>query len=68
MHTYLIKERKLNTKIIKASPDRVYPRGFFDGAAADSRGGDGAQILISSSHTTNSSLDVVNRPVLEQNS
>ena len=56
MRFYPVKEHKEKIRTIKAAPDMVYPCGFFNSDATDSRGAARVQIVISSSHTINFKL------------
>ena len=50
MHYYPDPEKKGKIKIIGAAPDESFPCGYFDGATAESQGGVGIYIAISSTH------------------
>ena len=51
MHLYPIEKKKIKLRIVGPGPTLVYPCGFFDGAAADYKGGAGFYLALNESHT-----------------
>ena len=51
MHLYDVEKIKTKLRIVGPSPTLVYPCGFFDGAAADSKGGADFFFSLNESHS-----------------